>query len=201
MTDKAILCVCMSHGDPICLFAGYKDGFLIVHSIKKLPINMRRLKDTLPDILRKHQEAGWVVAIDEPLPVFSKYGIPLSLESIGSDERPVIVRALEIQRYLSRLSAIRYTKEIGCIDISDSLIDEMRDGNGNITYKVNWQEVQPESLALLMAAYIAVTDTLFDKPSVTALFDAINGGVNPVSNRKSMLNRFKGMMGRIEGFQ
>ncbi|GAL07923.1 maturation control [Photobacterium aphoticum] len=158
------------------LLAGYKDGTLHVIDCKPLPQNLEALKKSLPKSMAKHKKKGFVVLVDEVIPVFAKYGRSCRLGQAGADGRPVLITALEAYRNMSRLQAISFPPgKSGFFDISESVVEEQRDAGGRVTYHIDWAELRPEATLLLMAVYGAVADSMLDTGTIKHLFNLIGG--------------------------
>lgn len=170
MVDKRICAVSLSREEPIMVLSGYRDGQL--HIIKSEPLtpNIGLLKKTLPDRLKKMSKAGFIVIVDEILTVFSRYGQRVRLDTIGSDNRPVLVSTLEVFKNMRALKAITFpATDSGSFDIPDSVVDERRDLSGKATYHIDWESLTSKQVALLLCIHAATSDNIAYPESTRSL--------------------------------
>ena len=175
MTDKRIFVVSLSNSEPMTMLAGYRDGQLHIIECKPLSRNLSTLKKTLPDQLTRLKNKGFIVLVDEILPVFARYARGLHLSDLGNDGRPVLVSALRAYHNMINLQALTLPlADSGAFDISDSIVEERRDQNGNVSFNIDWSELRVESTLLLLTITAALQESLLDSSTVSALIDRLN---------------------------
>lgn len=180
MVDKRIYTVSLTGTEPLAMIAGYRDGQLHVIKCERLTANLAALKETLPKKLKKLQKDGFVVLVDEAIPVFAKYGRPCRLSDIDQDGRPIIVTSLEQYNYMMKLQAITFPLDAaGQYEISPSVVDEQRNLTGQLVYHIDWSELRPETTCLLLSIHAAISTSLFDNVSLNALFKALGANKKP----------------------
>lgn len=174
MASKRIYILSTAQSEPMQLVAGYANGTLHIVEHKRLHRSLAKLKETLPDKLDDLRQKGFIVLVDEIMPVFAKHGRSARLGHVGSDGRPILVSALETYRNMRNLQAISFPAGMdGVFDVSDSIVEEVRDGNGRLTYNIDWSELKAESVILLLAVYAATQDSLYDAPTAMNLMKAL----------------------------
>ena len=188
MTDKRLFIVSLSSAEPMTLTAGYRDGQLHVINCKPLPRNLAAIKKNLPKQMTSLRKKGFIVLVDEVIPVLSQYARSLRLSDLGNDGRPVLVSALQTYRNMTNLQAITLPiSDSGAFDISDSVVEEKRDPSGGISYHIDWSELRAESTLLLLAIAGATQDSLLDSSTATSLLKQLGA----VASCKEMIDPFK----------
>lgn len=174
MTSKRIFVVTTAQDQPMSMLAGYRDGQLHIIECERLPRNLAKLKEKLPEKLTDLRQKGFIVLVDEVLPVFGQYGRSVRLADPGHDGRPILVSALESYRNMHTLQAISFPSGLaGHFEISESVVEQQRDANGRVTYNIDWSELKAETTVLLLAINAATQDSLNDTPTATALLKAL----------------------------
>lgn len=180
MVDKRIYTVSLTGTEPLAMIAGYRDGQLHVIKCERLTPNLAALKETLPKKLKKLQKDGFIVLVDEVIPVFAKYGRPCRLSDVDQDGRPVVVTSLEQYNNMMKLQAITFPSDAGGLyEISSSVVDEQRNLSGQLVYHIDWSELRPETTCLLLSIHAAMSTSLFDKVSLAGLFEALGARKAP----------------------
>ncbi|EGQ7810300.1 hypothetical protein I6Y99_004341 [Vibrio parahaemolyticus] len=172
-TDKRLAVLSLSHGKPILMRAGYRDGLLVVVESKELPPDMRTIQNLLPGLLTKFKQKGYVLIVDEVISYFGAYGRPLRLEDTGSTGKPVLVSALEAYKSMDGYNMLQFSKGVVPIDIPDSIVEEEKDRDGRAVFNIDWDQLSPDSAALLLLVYAAVNDSFFDSSTANAMFAAL----------------------------
>lgn len=174
MIDKKIFVLSLAVREPMGLFAGYRDGQLHIIKLERYDRNLRALSKTLPDKLTSLVKDGFIVLVDEAIPQFSEYARPCRLSDIGADGRPIIVSALEKYQYLLPLKGITFPSgTAGTFEVSSSIVEEQRTAKGEISYRIDWTELRPESVCFLLAVHAAMSTNLADKVSLDAFFECL----------------------------
>ncbi|HHY0551853.1 TPA: hypothetical protein ACVU5P_004172 [Vibrio parahaemolyticus] len=171
-TDKRLVVLSLSHGKPVLLRAGYRDGLLVVVENKTLPPDMRALQKALPPLFEQYRKGKYVIIIDEVIPYFDKYGRSVRLEDSGTNEKPVLISALESYKSMDAYHMLMF-KGITPIDIPDSIVDEDKDRDGRAVFNIAWDQLESDSAALLLLVYAAVNDSAFDMSTAEAMFSAL----------------------------
>lgn len=186
-SKRFIYVVSLAQGEPMAMTAGYTAGQLHIIKCDRLVRNLAELKKTLPATLEGLRQKGFIVLVDEVMPVFSKYGRPARLSDIGPDGRPLLVSALETYRNMLSLQAITFPDGgSGRFDIPDSIVDESRDSKGATVYNIDWSELKAESAVLLLAVNAATQDSLFDQSTALDLMKALGA----TEHKPSMMSPF-----------
>lgn len=174
---RKIAALSLSYHKPLLIRAGYspEKGLLSVVERKEFSQDIRNLKNELPDLLQNYAANGYVVVVDETIPIFARYGRPLKLEMVGADNRPVIVSALEAYNAMTDYSILHFKKGVTPIDIPASIVDEDRDDSGKLAYRIDWEQVTADNAALLLTIYAAVNDSLYDPETTKELFKLLGG--------------------------
>lgn len=134
----------------VSIDGAYKSGMLLVMP----PKTMRKLSE-LTEHMTALKSRGFVLAVDSeyqslPIPV-----IKASLKDVDpASGKPRLLMAMEAYRHLSSNRAITF--EGPRIDITDTVMSPVTDGNGRTTYVVDWDVFRPDHLALLLLCYHAL---------------------------------------------
>lgn len=188
MIDKRIYTVSLSGVEPVAMISGYKNGQLHVIKCERLPKSLTELKEYLPKKLKKLHKDNFIVLVDEVIPTFSKYGRPCKLSDIGDDGRPIVISSLEQYKNLINLQGITFPANAGGqYEISSSVVDEQRNLNGQLVYHIDWAELRPETVCLLMAVHAASTSSLYDKTAMSSFLSFLGGNKQP-SKRQQAFN-------------
>ncbi len=166
---KRIAVFSMSSKVPQLMLSGLVDGELHVTKRESFRADIHELKSSIPSKLDKLRERGYVVVVDEVTPCFSRHGRPLRLADKGIDGRPVIVAAMETLGALKKYDAITYPDGLKP-EPPQSIVNEVHSPTGEVSYRIDWEQLRPESVALLLSIYAATNDTLSDAYNVKALF-------------------------------
>lgn len=187
VNDKRLFVVSLSGDEPMSMVAGYRDGSLHVSSCTRLPRDMRSLKKSLPERMKKNGKNGFIVLVDEVTPYFYQFGRAIKLSDINADGRPVIVSAMQAYLNMRNLQSMTLPKaESGAFDISPSIVEEVRDAKGAVTYRIDWPQLRTESTLLLLTIHAATSMSLLDKNSVSSLLSHLGA----MQEEKSSMDPF-----------
>jgi hypothetical protein len=134
----------------VSMDGAFKGGLLYVKPFK----TMKKVSDLVAH-MAPLKEKGFVLAVDStyqniPLPV-----IKSSLtDTDPSTGKPRLLMAMDAYKHLSSNRAITF--EGSRIDITETVISPVTDGNGRTTYIVDWDVFRAEHLALLLMCYHAL---------------------------------------------
>lgn len=203
--DKKILIACLSTRPPIIAVAGWRDQILHIIKISPLPTARTALDKELIPELKKYQEKGFDILIDEATPRISiQHGRPVRLSNVDPiTGRPVLVEALMTYQELKQQMAITFpVGESSRYDIPASLVDEDRDLNGRQRYNVDWESLKSESAALLLCVYATTCNAVDSNVYLNAFINALDGTSAP---KMSIADRFKAVtidadMARAAGY-
>ncbi|HIF9347086.1 TPA: hypothetical protein ACX6RX_003197 [Photobacterium damselae] len=189
MANKRLFIVSLSGNRPMSMLAGFRDGTLHIAECKSLPNNIRTLKKELPEQMKKLAGKGFIILIDEVVPIFSQYGRAISLSDIDANGVPIVISAMRSYRNMNDLQMITLpTGDGGIFDINDSLVEEIRDGKGQIAYRINWSELKTESSMLLLAISAALNDSLLDKSTMSDLIKLIGSSQEQTTLSSPFIN-------------
>lgn len=156
------------------ILAGYRDDQLHIISCERLPRNLSKLKELLIPKIKSFQEKGFIVLVDEVLPVFSNYARAVKLSDIDSSGTPIMVSSLQAYKNMAMLQAITFPIcDSGAFDIPDSIVEEQRDSSGRVNYRINWTDLRPESTLLLLSIHAATQSCLYDAPATNQLLSEL----------------------------
>lgn len=191
MTKKRIAVLSMSSGDPRLMLAGVSDGQISIVKCEELPRSMLTLKLKLPNKLKNLRDKGFVVLVDEIVPCFAKYGRAVSMDDKTANGLPLVVAAMQAYTNLKALQSITFPKgDGGRYEISPSLVEQIRGADGKITYNIAWDELRPDTYALLFAIYAATQDSLLDSSTLKSMFSLLGSKKPP----ESVNNRMKSVI-------
>lgn len=178
----------MSSGDPRLMLAGVDDGQVSIVKCEELPRSMLTLKLKLPSKLKNFRDKGFVVLVDEIVPYFAKYGRAVSMDDKTANGLPLVVAAMQAYTSLKSLQSITFPKgDGGRYEISPSLVEQIRGADGKITYNIAWDELRPDTYALLFAIYAATQDSLLDSSTLKDVFSLL-GNKNQPENVNNRMN-------------
>ena len=198
MSQKRIAVLTLSKSEPRLMLSGVKDGQLHVIKSDRLARSMAELKKTLPKRLEKIQSSGFVLLVDEVIPCFGHYGRTVKLSDMDGNEKPIIASAMEAYLNLTAYQSISYPQGSGgAFEISPSVVEEMRGTDGKAVYNIDWDALNPDSVALLLTVHAATQDTLFDMSSMKELIEK----VGPKKTSPSPQKRFWGIVEQINKTQ
>lgn len=187
MTKKRIAVLSMSSGDPRLMLAGVDDGQVSIVKCDELPRSMLTLKLKLPSRLKALRNKGFVVLVDEVVPYFAKFGRAVSMDDKTANGLPLVVTAMQAYTNLKSLQSITFPKgEGGRYEISPSLVEQIRGADGKITYNIAWDELRPDTYALLLAIYAATQDSLFDLSTLKEVFNLLGRNSEKEVNKDRM---------------
>lgn len=188
MAKKRIAVLSMSSGDPRLMLAGVDDGQVSIVKCEELPRSMLTLKLKLPSKLKNFRDKGFVVLVDEIVPYFAKYGRAVSMDDKTDNGLPLVVAAMQAYTSLKSLQSITFPKgDGGRYEISPSLVEQIRGADGKITYNIAWDELRPDTYALLFAIYAATQDSLLDSSTLKDVFSLL-GNKNQPENVNNRMN-------------
>ncbi|RIW17906.1 hypothetical protein [Vibrio harveyi] len=191
MAKKRIAVLSMSSGDPRLMLAGVDDGQVSIVKCEELPRSMLTLKLKLPSKLKNFRDKGFVVLVDEIVPYFAKYGRAVSMDDKTANGLPLVVAAMQAYTSLKSLQSITFPKgDGGRYEISPSLVEQIRGADGKITYNIAWDELRPDTYALLFAIYAATQDSLLDSSTLKDVFSLLGNKNQP----ESVNNRMNAVM-------
>lgn len=197
MAEKRIAILTLSFSEPRLLAAAFKDGILHIIESKALEPSLRSLQKTLPKRLDKLRKKGFILLVDEVIPNFSRYGRAVRLSDPDGNGIPVIVSAMQAYNNLNQYGAITFPDAGGRYEVPRSIVEEIRGTDGKPVYNIDWPQLEPDHVAVLMAVYAATQDSLFDGSTLTEVMKLVSSNHKP----KSPASRFMGMMGRINSEQ
>ncbi len=195
MTQKRIAVLTLSFGEPRLMLAGLKDGMVHIIESKQLEPSLPHLKRTLPARLEKLRKGGFVVLVDEVIPHFAQFGRAVKLNDIDGTGKPIIVAAMQAYLSLSAYQAISFPAGAGgTFDVSPSVVEEVRGLDGKPVYNIDWPELKPDNVAMLLTVYAATQDSLFDQSTLTDVMKHLGAGnagqkiSNPFANIVKRIN-------------
>ncbi|HAS1009799.1 MULTISPECIES: maturation control protein [Enterobacter cloacae complex] len=160
MSNQKIAVFCMSAAKPKLLLAGLVKNVLVITEVKALSESITEQMEKIPGSIRKLRSSGFKVLVDEETPTISP-GTGASMISLNTkhhDGRPVLVVGIERYRELSRRKLISFPKGIqkGLYELSTSVMDIEYKDSGEAVYKVNWQDLRPEHIMMILCCYATV---------------------------------------------
>ncbi len=208
MTQKRIAVLTLSFGEPRLMMAGLKDGMVHIIESKRLESSFPHLKRTLPARLEKLRRGGFVVLVDEVIPYFAQYGRACRLNDIDGTGKPIIVAAMQAYLNLSTYQAISFPAGAGgTFDVSPSVVEEVRGVDGKPVYNIDWPELKPDNVAMLLTVYAATQDSLFDQATLTDVMRQVGAGNrsakpnNPFMNIVKRINAEQLSVDALDGYK
>lgn len=198
MSKRRVAVLTMHGGNPKLMLSGVADGVIHIVRCESLERNARKLNETLPSRLEKLRQNGSIVVVDEPIPNFYKYGRAVRLDSESPSGKPVLVEALQAYESLMGLKAITFPeKSGGAFRISDDLYEESRGNDGKAAYRINWPEIKPEVVALLLTVYVSTQQSMSDTTNFNAFLSELGVKEEPPMGLNSFMNIIKSTNERL----
>lgn len=149
----------LSTNKPLMATAVLKDGALVIDKVKPLPASAIEQKRKIPPAIAELRKSEFKVLVDEITPTISAGtgASQVTLKTRHADGRAAIIvgmeryRELKLQRLLSLPD-----KNKGAFEIPDSIVDTEYNGNGEEVYRVNWQDIRPEHILMILCCYATV---------------------------------------------
>ncbi|EGM9019168.1 TPA: maturation control protein [Escherichia coli] len=144
---------------PLLMTAILKDGALVVNDVKPLPASAMEQRKKIPGAIATLRKSKFKVLVDEITPAVSAGtgASQVTLKTRHSDGRAAIIvgmeryRELKLQRLLSLPAQNK-----AAFDIPDSIVDTEYNSNGEEVYRVNWQDIRPEHILMILCCYATV---------------------------------------------
>lgn len=149
----------LSTSKPQLMTAVLDDGALIIQDVKPLPASAREQKEKVPAAIRKLRESKFKVLVDELTPTVSSGtgASQVTLKTRHVDGRAVIIVGMERYRELKLQRMLSLPKgNKGTLEIPDSIVDIEFNGNGEEVYRVNWQDIRPEHILMILCCFATV---------------------------------------------
>lgn len=149
----------LSTNKPLLLSAVYSDGALVITSVKKLPRTAIEQRIKTPSAIKKLCKENYKVLVDELTPTISKGtgASQITLKSRHMDNRPAIIVGMERYQELKHQGLISLPAENKAwFEIPPSIVDVEYNGNGDPVYRINWPEIRPEHVAMILCCYATV---------------------------------------------
>ncbi|HBM1970047.1 TPA: maturation control protein [Escherichia coli] len=149
----------LSTNKPLMATAVLKDGALVIDKVKPLPASAIEQKRKIPPAIAELRKSEFKVLVDEITPTISAGtgASQVTLKTRHADGRAAIIvgmeryRELKLQRLLSLPD-----KNKGAFEIPDSIVDTEYNGHGEEVYRVNWQDIRPEHILMILCCYATV---------------------------------------------
>lgn len=144
---------------PMMMNAVFREGALIVTEVKALPTSAMEQRKKIPGAIAKLRKNKFKVLVDEITPTVSTGtgASQMTLKTRHADGRAAIIvgmeryRELKLQRLLSLPAGNK-----GAYEIPDSIVDIEYNGNGEEVYRVNWQDIRPEHILMILCCFATV---------------------------------------------
>ena len=144
---------------PQMLTAILKDGALIINEVKPLPASALEQKQKIPPAIAALRKSKFKVLVDEITPTISAGtgASQVTLKTRHADGRAAIIVGMERYRELKlqKLLSLPQNNK-GAFEIPDSIVDTEYNGNGEEVYRVNWQDIRPEHILMVLCCYATV---------------------------------------------
>ncbi|EGN0132867.1 maturation control protein [Escherichia coli] len=144
---------------PQMLTAILKDGALIINEVKPLPASALEQKQKIPPAIAALRKSKFKVLVDEITPTISAGtgASQVTLKTRHADGRAAIIVGMERYRELKlqKLLSLPQNNK-GAFEIPDSIVDTEYNGNGEEVYRVNWQDIRPEHILMILCCYATV---------------------------------------------
>lgn len=177
-TVKRIAVLTTSTSQPMMIQAVYKDGMLTFGKLKSLPVSRMALHATAVPILAALVARGFTVLVDERDGSLSRLSGAqhITFGTKFATGEPMIVMAFNLVREMKRQHAIIPPEDNPSgFDVPDTVVNEVYSQSGDISYRVDWENLRTEHYLTLLAAYATVHNAV----GTAAYIRAVMGGTEP----------------------
>lgn len=160
---------------PQLMLAALKDGALVITEVKPLSASATEQRKNLPAAIGKLRQNGFKVLVDEITPMVSAGtgASQVTLKTRHADGRAAIIVGMERYRELKQQHLVSLpTKNKGAFEIPDSIVDIEYNGNGEEVYRVNWQDIRPEHILMILCCFATVYHNVASADYVTQMTGA-----------------------------
>ncbi|MDV1094987.1 maturation control protein (plasmid) [Raoultella ornithinolytica] len=144
---------------PMIMSAVFRQGALVVTDVKPLPVSAMEQRKKIPSAIDKLRKNNFKVLVDEITPTVSTGtgASQVTLKTRHADGRAAIIVGMERYRELKqqRLLSLPASNK-GAYEIPDSIVDIEYNGNGEEVYRVNWQDIRPEHILMILCCFATV---------------------------------------------
>lgn len=173
---------------PQLMTAVFKDGALVISEVKALPVSAVEQRKNIPTAIATLRKSKFKVLVDEITPTISSGtgASQITLKTRHSDGRAAIIVGMERYRELKqqRLLSLPKTNK-GAFEIPDSIVDIEYNGNGEEVYRVNWQDIRPEHILMIICCFATVYHNVASADYISQM-----SGDTDVEQAPSLLSSF-----------
>ena len=141
---------------PLLIQAVYDKGLLTFGDVERLPAPRDQLQDTAKKKLPRLVKRGDTVIVDEYSGELARLcgAKCINLSMKGADDIPVIVKAFSLFWEMKRQHAILLpANNPGAYEISSTMVNEVHNQKGEISYQVDWENIRAEQYLTLLSVY------------------------------------------------
>jgi len=176
-TTKRILAVTLGR-KPMYAIAGFDGGMVHIMQSKSLASDYTAMLKETTKLFAMAKEKGLEVIIEDPTGFFREHGVIVDLAQRDVMGGSVMAKAMDNVIALQHRNAITFPVGMdGHFKLSDSILNEVTNDNGQRIYRVDWPNVKPENRLLILCVYGSVnndpTRPSFIKQFYKALADKV----------------------------
>jgi hypothetical protein len=157
---------------PQMITAVLKDGALVVTEVKLLPTSAMEQRQKIPPAIETLRKSNFKVLVDEITPMVSAGtgAAQVTIKTRHIDGRAVLIVGMERYRELKQQHLLSLpTKNKGAFEIPDSIVDIEYNANGEEVYRVNWQEIRPEHILIILCCFATIYHNVASADYVTQM--------------------------------
>jgi hypothetical protein len=158
----------------LSVIAAFKDGLLFVQKIEAVSSARQSDLQKARHVMKEYKSRGFFVTVSEPLARFSPGFHTSSLASKDGTGQPRLVDAITAYQQLNRRNALMFADGVRKVSIPDSVYEKEVSDAGVISYRIDWDSISDEALALLVTVYNCVFHTSTESTYLKSVFNAIN---------------------------
>ena len=177
---------------PQLMTAIMADGTLVIKSVKKVASSPIEQRQKLPPAISQLRKSGFKVLVDELTPNVSAGtgASQVTLKMRHADGRAAIIVGIERYRELKQRGLLLLPKENkGAYELPDSIIDIEYNGNGEEVYRINWTDLRPEHVLVILCAFATVYHDVSSADYVKRM-----EGVSPSDDAPGPLHSFMNLI-------
>lgn len=157
-----------------CIVAGFRHGILLVQKVAQIKTaNVEALAKVRQE-MSVYQKNGFTVAINEPITRLATGFTPCRLADCDENDQPRLIAALTAYQQLLARKAIRFANNTRKITVPENVYEKEISDKGVTTYRIDWESISEEAIALLTVIYSAVYNSSIDGNYLKSVFSIIN---------------------------
>jgi len=157
-----------------CIVAGFRNGILLVQKLAQIKTADLNSLAKIKREMSVYQKNGFTVAINEPITRLATGFTPCRLADTDENNQPRLIAALTAYQQLLSRKSIRFSEGTRKITVPENVYEKEISDKGITTYRIDWESISEEAIALLTVIYSAVYNSSIDGNYLKSVFGIIN---------------------------